>query len=326
MILAGDIGGTKANLALFSPDSNGLTRVALASYHSREFHSLPEVIERFRREHPAEITHAAFGIAGPVVNGTSKLTNLGWNVVGSEVASDLGLDSVGLINDLEATSYGTLRLRENDMITIQSGTPQQHGPIAVAAAGTGLGEGALVWDGKRYRSLPSEGGHADFGPRNELEIELLRFLLTKHERVSYERVVAGPGMMNLYEFFRTRADYPEPAWLTEEFKSGDPSAVVSRAGLRGKDRVCEMALDLFVSLYGAETGNLALKILATGGVYVGGGIGPKIQEKILGQEFIRSFVSKGRYTELLKSIPVYLILNDKTALLGAAHFALVMNT
>jgi glucokinase len=326
MILAGDIGGTKTNLALFSSDSTGLRQATTVSYQSREFRSLPEVIARFRHEHPAEITHAAFGIAGPVVNGTSKLTNLGWNVVGSEVANALGLHAVGLINDLEATSYGTLRLGEKDKITIQPGTPQQYGPIAVAAAGTGLGEGALVWDGRRYRSLPSEGGHSDFGPRNELEIELLRFLISKYGRVSYERVVAGPGIMNLYEFFRIRADYPEPSWLTEQFKNGDPSAVVSQAGLNGKDSVCVMALELFTSLYGAETGNLALKILATGGVYVGGGIGPKIQEKILSPAFIQSFYSKGRYTDLLKRIPVYLILNDKTALLGAAHFALVMNT
>jgi len=325
LILAGDIGGTKTNLAYFSTDGDRLVLSTFKSYMSREFGSLNEVIDRFTHEHPASIHHAAFGIAGPIVDATSKLTNLGWNVDARDVASLLRLDSVGLLNDLEATSYGVLRLGEGEKIILQEGTPQPRAAIAVIAAGTGLGEGGLVWDGKRYRSLPSEGGHTDFGPRNELEMNLLRFLLTKYDRVSHERVVAGPGVFNLYAFFRNRAQYPEPTWLTAQMKQGDPSAVISTAGSEGKDPVCVQALDLFVSLYGAEAGNLALKILATGGVYVGGGIAPKMLRKMQEGSFLESFVNKGRYTDLLKRIPVYVVLNDRTALMGAAHYALVMN-
>ncbi len=325
MILAGDIGGTKTNLAYFSVEGDRLVLSTFKSYMSREFSSLEEVIGRFTREHSAEITHAAFGIAGPIVNGTSKLTNLGWHVDAEQVASHLHLGSVGLLNDLEATSYGTLRLAEGEKVVLREGTPRPRAAIAVIAAGTGLGEGGLVWDGRRYRSMPSEGGHTDFGPRTELEMDLLRFLQTRYDRVSYERVVAGPGIVNLYEFFRSRAEYPEPEWLTVEMEQGDPSAAISKAGSEGKDDVCVQVIDLFVSLYGAEAGNLALKILATGGVYVGGGIAPKILKKMREGSFIDSFDSKGRYTDLLRKIPVYVVLNDRTALMGAAHYALVMN-
>jgi glucokinase len=325
MILAGDIGGTKTNLAYFSDEGDRLVLNTFKSYVSREFSSLEEVIGRFTREHSAGITHAAFGIAGPIVNGTSKLTNLGWHVDAKQVASHLHLGSVGLLNDLEATSYGTLHLAEGEKVVLREGTPRPGAAVAVIAAGTGLGEGGLVWDGRRYRSLPSEGGHTDFGPRTELEMDLLRFLRTKHDRVSYERVVAGPGIVNLYEFFRRRAGHPEPEWLTAEMKQGDPSAAISKAGSEGKDDVCVQVIDLFVSLYGAEAGNLALKILATGGVYVGGGIAPKILKKMQEGSFIESFDSKGRYADLLRKIPIYVVLNDRTALMGAAHYALVMN-
>jgi glucokinase len=325
MILAGDIGGTKTNLAYFSPEGDRLVLSTFKSYVSRDFGSLEEVIDRFTHEHSASITHAAFGIAGPIVDGTSKLTNLGWHVDAKKVASHLRLGSVGLLNDLEATSYGTLRLAEGEKVVLREGTPRPQAAIAVIAAGTGLGEGGLVWDGRRYRSLPSEGGHTDFGPRNELEMDLLRYLRTKYDRVSYERVVAGPGILNLYEFFRSRADYAEPDWLTTRMKKSDPSAAISRAGSEGKDPVCVQVIDLFVSLYGAEAGNLALKILATGGVYVGGGIAPKILRKMQEGGFVDSFVSKGRYTDLLRRVPIYIVLNDRTALMGAAHYALVMN-
>jgi glucokinase len=209
-------------------------------------------------------------------------------------------------------------------MVLNAGVPQPHAPIAVIAAGTGLGEGALIWDGRRYRAIPSEGGHTDFGPRNELEIELLRFLTKKFTRVSYERIVAGPGVVNLYEFFRSRASSPEPQWLKEKMAAGDPSATISHAGIDGTDQVCVEVVKTFASLYGAEAGNLALKVLATGGVYVGGGIAPKILPMIK-QHFMEAFTTKGRYSNLMKQMPVFIILNDKTALLGAAHFALVMN-
>lgn len=324
MILAGDIGGTKTNLAYFKNDGKISAPALVRSYPSQEYSSLNEVVRRLMLEHPAEITAAAFGIAGPVVEGHSKLTNLGWEVDAGELGEILKLRSVGLINDLQATAYGALNLSPQELVVLNAGTARQHAPIAVIAAGTGLGEGALVWDGKRYRSIPSEGGHTEFGPRNELEIELLRFLLKKYQRVSYERIVAGPGFVNLYEFFRSKAVAPEPQWLKEKMATGDPSAAISQAGADGADQVCMDVVRMFASLYGTEAGNLALKILATGGVYVGGGIAPKILP-IIKQHFMEAFTNKGRYSSLMQQMPVSVILNDKTALIGAAHYALVMN-
>ena len=207
---------------------------------------------------------------------------------------------------------------------LNAGIPQARLPIAVIASGTGLGESALVWDGKRYRAIPSEGGHTDFGPRTEVEVELLRYLTKKFGRVSYERIVAGPGFVNLYEFFRSRATSPEPLWLKEKLATADPSATISQAGMEGKDPVCVNVVETFASVYGAEAGNLALKILATGGVYVGGGIAPKILP-VIQKHFMEAFVTKGRYTGLMKQMPLYVILNEQAALFGAAHYALMMN-
>ncbi len=322
MILAGDIGGTKANLAYFLEEGHTLTLKAEASFPSQKYHSLEEVIDRMLFDHPVEITKAAFGIAGPVVDGKSKLTNLGWEVDSRRVSDMLKLESVGLINDLQATAYGTLRLSPDDKLVLQAGAPQPGSPIAVIAAGTGLGESALVWDGQQYRAIPSEGGHTDFGPRNEVEVELLRFLTAKFGRVSYERIVAGPGFVNLYEFFRSKAEYPEPGWLKEKLRSEDPSAAISQTGVEGKDQACVETVETFASVYGAEAGNLALKVLATGGVYVGGGIAPKILP-VIQKHFVDAFVTKGRYTGIMKQMPVCVVLNEKTALVGAAHYALM---
>lgn len=324
MILSGDIGGTKTHLALFDANDPSLRPLVVRSYPSRRYGGLPEVVRELLREHPASVSAAAFGIAGPVVAGKSKLTNLGWDVDGSEVASELRLPQVGLLNDLEAMAYGTLHIGAEERVVVQKGEPQPRRAIAVIAAGTGLGMGGLFWDGTRYRALPTEGGHTDFGPRDEVEIDLLRFLTKKFGRVSYERIISGPGLVNLYEFFRTRTEAPEPEWLRNEMASGDPSAAISAAGLAGKDAVCVQALERFVSVYGAESGNLALKMLSTGGVVVGGGIAPKILPFMQDGSFMRSFVAKGRYRKLLEQMPVEIILNDKAALIGAAHYAMVM--
>jgi len=323
MILAGDIGGTKTNLAWFTRDGERLTLVKHASYPSRDFATLEDVLGVFLREHPAKPEAAGFGIAGPVVNGRSRLTNLGWEVDSRPVAAMVGLPAVSLINDLGATAYGVLHLDAKDRLLLKQGAAQPGGAIAVIAAGTGLGEGGLVWDGKRYVAIPSEGGHTDFGPRDEVEMDLLRNLTAKFGRVSYERIACGPGLVNVYEFFRSRSRDPEPAWLAKERADGDPSAAIAKAALENADPEAVRALDLFVSVYGAEAGNLALKILATGGVYVGGGIAPKILKKIQEGEFVRSFVMKGRYEGLMRSMPVHVVLNDRIALYGAAHHALM---
>ena len=327
MILAGDIGGTKTNLGFFTLDNGKLVCGALKSYPSKQFSSLTDVIKRFQHELSLDIRMAAFGIAGPVVNGRCEATNLPWVVDSREISSAFGLPAAALLNDLEATAYGVLRLDKKDTLMLNAGTPQEHGAIAVIAAGTGLGEGALVWNSARqgYQTVPSEGGHSDFAPRNELEIHLLKFLLTTHKRISYERVVSGMGIVNLYQFFRAQVKYPEPQWLADEFASGDAAAVITTTAMAGKDEACVRTLELFVSLYGAEAGNLALKFLATGGVYIGGGIAPKILPELQQATFIDSFTNKGRFSALMKSLPVYVVLNESAALYGAAHFALLMN-
>ncbi len=325
MILAGDIGGTKTNLAFVETQGTQLMLRVYRSYPSREYKSLGEVLREFLTEYPTTITSAAFGIAGPVVNGSSKLTNLGWDVDAQEVATQLGLKSVGLINDLEATGYGALRIPKEDKTVLNEGVRRERGSIAVIAAGTGLGEGGLVWNGRRYQAIPSEGGHTDFGPHNETEYELLKFLSARFGRASYERIVSGPGIVNVYEFFRARSAKPEPGWLSERLKTSDAAAVISQVAIDGSDETCAQAMNLVISVYGAEAGNLALKFLATGGVLVGGGIAPRIIRALQTGSFLESFCFKGRYTNLLKQMPVEVIVNDKAALFGAAHYAGVMH-
>jgi glucokinase len=325
MILAGDIGGTKTNLACFSLTDGRLHLHTVASYPSQQYPHFEDILQKFIAGHPSKIALAVFGIAGPVIDGRCEATNLPWVVDARTIGTLLLLEHVLLLNDLEATAYGVLRLEDKDRLILNPGKPKPQGVIAVIAAGTGLGEGGLVWDGHRYKALASEGGHADFAPRNELEMDLLRFMLKRHERVSCERLLSGPGLHALYQFYRERASYPEPAWLQQEMSEGDPSAAISRTALEKKDEACVQALEMFVSLYGAEAGNLALKLLPTNGVYVGGGIAPKILPKIRDGSFLQSFTHKGRFSQLLSSMPVYVILNDKTALYGAAHFAVMMS-
>ncbi len=326
MILAGDIGATKTNLAYFRLTDGKIRPDGIASYPSNDFGSLEEVVEKFRSSHSAEIKAAAFGVAGPVVDGRTEATNLSWIVDSRSVARQLGLQQVGLINDLQATAYGILQLNDEDTLVLNKGIPDKGGTIGIIAVGTGLGEGALLWDGRQYRAMASEGGHSDFAPRNELEIEILRFMKRDLARVSYERILSGPGLRNLYRFFRSTAGYPEPEWLTKAMAQSDPSAAISDAALQGKDNVCVQAMDTFVSLYGAEMGNIALKFLATGGVFVGGGIAPKIITKLTDGPFMQAFLDKGRYSPLLSRMPVSVVLNDKTALFGAAHYALMLQT
>lgn len=323
MILAGDVGATKINLAYVEVSDGELRIRESETYLTRDFASFEDVLAAFVGPASHHVTAASFGVPGPVVNGAAKTTNLHWTIDSGLIAKQLGIASVGLINDLQATAYGVLRVAREDIRFLNNGVPREHGTIGVIAAGTGLGEGALVWTGTEYRALASEGGHTDFGPRNEMEIDLLRFLTREFGRVSYERLVSGPGIRNLYRFFRARSGNPEPSWLTEAFAGGDRSAVIVEAALAGTDDVCRESLDEFISAYGAETGNLALKVLATGGMYIGGGIAPRIVEELLSDRFLSACMEKGRYTELLSQIPIAVLLNDKAALYGAAHYALM---
>lgn len=321
MILAGDIGGTNTRLAFADEKAGCLTLVAEATFSSREHASLESVLRKFLSAHPIPITRAAFGIAGPVRHGRCDATNLPWVVDSHLVAREIGLERVGLINDLEANAYGVAALQREDFVLLNEGAVNAEGNAAIISAGTGLGQAVLYWDGRQHHPFATEGGHADFAPRNHLEMALLEYLMKQFQRVSYERVVSGPGLLNIYRFLRDTGRGEEPQWLAERMREQDPSAVISQSALRGESDLCAQALDLFVTLYGAEAGNLALKVMATGGVYLGGGIAPKIVEELRAPAFLNAFTSKGRMRPLLEAMSVRVILNQKTALLGAARFA-----
>jgi glucokinase len=265
MILAGDIGGTKTNLAFFEVQGRRLMPVAGETFASREHASLDDIVRRFVSAHALPIDSACFGVAGPIKHGRSEAVNLPWVVEARQLASDLGLATVALLNDLEANAYGIAALAPEDFVVLNAGAPDAEGNAAVIAAGTGLGEAGLYWDGKQHRPFASEGGHADFAPRHALEADLLRYLLAQFEHVSYERVLSGPGLYNIYRFLRDTGRGEEPSWLRQEMRAGDPSAAITRAALTGTCPLCGQALDLFVSIYGAEAGNLALAALSRAG-------------------------------------------------------------
>ena len=323
MILAGDIGGTNARLAYFQSQNGHLTVAAEGVFPSREHRGLDEIVTQFVMSQGRRPDVACFGIAGPVRNGKVETSNLPWTVEGTRLASELRLPSVHLINDLEANAWGISSLEEKDLVSLNRVKGTAVGNQAVISAGTGLGEAGLFWDGKNYDVFASEGGHCDFAPRTELEIELFRYLAARFGHVSYERIVSGPGLVNVYHFFRDTHRDEEPAWLGEELAYGDAAATISRAAVSGKSPLSEHALDLWISIYGAEAGNLALKIMATGGIYLGGGIAPKLVTKLAGPLFMQAFLAKGRMQALLESIPVKVIINDKIALFGAARYAVL---
>ena len=321
MILAGDIGGTNTRLALVAAKNRVMQILVERTFPSRERTSLEAVIEEFLAVRPCDLTRASFGIAGPVRDGRCEATNLPWVVDSKNVAKRLRLKRVGLINDLLANAYGIALLKGKDFVSLNKGSRNAKGNLAIISAGTGLGEAGAYWDGQEHRPFASEGGHSDFAPRNHLEVELLDYSMKRYRRVSYERLVSGPGLVLVYEFLRDTGKSKEPSWLAEELRVGDPAPIISQYALDGKSQLCLKALELFVSFYGAEAGNLALKVMATGGVYLGGGIAPKIISKLKEPEFMNAFTAKGRMRTLLKDIPVRVIMNPKTALLGAARHA-----
>jgi len=320
MILAGDVGGTKVNLALYDFIDGNLKHTRDKQYPAKEYSGLEEIVKEFIVSE--KVTAACFGVPGPVRDGRLRLTNLPWTLDSRELAADLKIDYVFLINDLQANGYGIAELGADQIFTLSEGDPRQLGNRALISAGTGLGESFMIWDGRDYVPYPSEGGHADFAPRNEDEIDLLRFLKQKYNgRTSTERVVSGPGLTNCYEFLREVRGVEEPAWLAERIANEDPNAVITEVAIAAKSEICEKALDMFVSAYGAEAGNLALKILSVGGLYVGGGIVPRILEKLKDGTFMKDFTDKGRLSQLLVNTPVRVILESKTALMGAAAYA-----
>lgn len=323
MILAGDVGGTKVHLALYGFDHGQLSHVRDERFPAHEYSGLEEIVAKFLSENGSpEITAACFGVPGPVRNGRLKLTNLPWLLDSRELSMRLNIAHLFLINDLEANGYGIPELTPEQILTLNVGDASAVGNRALVSAGTGLGEGVLVWNGKAHVPMASEGGHADFAPRNELEMDLLRYLMRQlGGRVSFERVVSGIGLKNVYTFLRDEKNMEEPDWLRDRMENEDPNAVIGEVGEQGKNELCVKTLDIFVSSYGAEAGNMALKVLASGGIYIGGGIAPRILTKMKDGTFMKSFIDKGRLSDLLIHTPVRIILESRAALMGAAAFA-----
>ncbi len=321
MLLAGDIGGTKTRLAIYSPEAGPRTPLVEATFPSGRYPSLEALVSDFLAQVDLKPKRASFGVAGPVVAGQATITNLPWVMSETQLQTALDLAPVRLLNDLAAIAQAVPWLESDDLYTLNEGQADPGGAIAVIAPGTGLGEGFLTWDGSRYRAHASEGGHTDFAPTNSLEVDLLRYLLDRLEHVSYERVCSGRGLPNIYAFLKDSGYAEEPAWLAEQLAAADdPNPVIVNAALaRGQQcELCVATLETFVSILGTEAGNMALNVLATGGVYLGGGIPPRILSALEGGRFMEAFRDKGRMSDLMARIPVHVILNPKVALLGAA--------
>lgn len=323
MLIAGDIGGTKTLLALYLPQAGARKPIAQAEFHSADYHSLDDVVRAFIAQTNKPVEAACFDVAGPVIDGRAHLTNLPWVLDAGAMQQALGLKRVMLLNDLKAVAYAVPHLLAEDTHSINEGHPDRNGPMAVIAPGTGLGEAFLIWDGSKYIACSSEGGHGDFGPFNATQAALWRYLSDRHGHVAYERVCSGSGIQNIYDFLRDTGHAPEPAALAASLATAaDRTPIIMRAALQDPpDALCAATLDLFVSILGAEAGNLALKVLATGGVYLGGGIPPRILSHLNDGRFMQAFVNKGRFADLLAKMPVKVITNQ-AALLGAALYGL----
>ena len=321
MLLAGDVGGTKTVLALFEAGAAAPQFVREATLPSRDFDTLEAAIDHFLRSGPrVAIEAACIGIAGPVVDGRCVTTNLPWVVDERVLAAEIPAGRARLLNDLEATAHGVFVLDATELAALQAGATRG-GNVVVIAAGTGLGEAIVVEDGARRIVIATEGGHTDFAPRGEIEEDLLRYLRKEFGRVSYERVLSGPGLVNVYRFLHDTGAARESPEVAGLMRDHDPAAVITDFGVRQADRLCAGALGIFVSVYGAEAGNLALKALAVGGVFVAGGIAPRIMPALAGGGFISAFRDKGRLSPLLEGMPVQVALNPKTPLYGAARVA-----
>lgn len=330
-LIAGDIGGTKTIIALYTPKSGPERPLCESAFPSGSYRSLRAIIKEFSDRYDVTgVDHAVFGVAGPVVGERAQITNLPWEIDAGYLQTELKIGRVRLINDLQAVAYSIPLLKGEDLLTLNTGSAVPTGPRAVIAAGTGLGEAYLTWDGNRYIAHASEGGHTEFGPADAIEIELLRYLMGRFEHVSYERICSGTGIPNIYSFLKDQGRHEEPAWLAESLvREPDAAAVIVNTALDpGKTcEICQEAVRIFLSILGAETGNLALKILASGGVYVGGGIPPRLVSIIRQSPFMEAYLRKGRLSGVISAFPVHLILNPRAGLIGAAHFGLdIMDT
>jgi glucokinase len=324
MILAGDVGGTKVHLALYNFTNGRLEAVRDQKFPAHEFANLDDVVRKFLAPGTAasDIVAACFGVPGPVRDGRLKLTNLPWVLDVRDLSQALSIPHIFLINDLEANGYGIPELAPDKIFTLHPGGPDSVGHRGLISAGTGLGEARLIWDGTVHRPIPSEGGHCDFAPRTDREIALLQYLRqTLKGRVSWERVVSGIGITNVYAFLRDIEKLDEPEWLRARLASEDPNAVIGQCAEDGSSSICFETMKTFSAAFGAEAGNIALQVLAMGGIYLGGGIAPKILKTLQNGAFMQAFLDKGRLSPLLAAIPVRVILDDTCALLGAAAYA-----
>lgn len=323
MILAGDIGGTNARLALFNIEDGQLALQANAVYPSRSASQFAEIIAQFRQEYPAAISSCCIGIAGPVNDGFCSATNLPWDLDANVLAQQCQIDRVTLLNDLEANAYGISVLKPADLLTISAGRAGASGNCAVIAAGTGLGEAGMFWDGSHHIPFASEGGHCDFGPRSDLQYELATYLQRRLGHVSYETILCGDGLTHTYDFIIQRSGVVEPPWLLQRFADSGKAATISATAVSGEFSPCSATLDLFLEIFGQEAGNLALKTMAKGGVYLGGGIAAKLAKSIQASPlFMQGFCNKDKMRHLMEGIPIHIILNEDTALLGAAAVAM----
>lgn len=325
LLLAGDVGGTKTNLAIFAMDEQRghLQLLRNERYPSGDFDGLGAIAKRFLEKGGEGKIHAAcFGIPGPVSNNRAQPTNLKWAVDGAELGTLLGIPSVSLLNDLAANAYGITELAPEDFVTLQDGLKNPAGNRCVISPGTGLGEAGLFWDGKKYRVWACEGGHSDFAPRSEIEVQLLAYLQTRFGHVSNERVVSGQGLTNIYAFLRDTGIGKQTPAAAEEMKTTDPAKVITKYAESGESQMCMQAVEIFVHCLAMEAANFALRAMATGGVYIGGGVPSKLLWKIKAPAFRQAFSAKGRLETLLEGMPLKVILNDQAALFGAARYAL----
>jgi glucokinase len=322
VILAGDVGGTKANMILSRLTESGLETIKEKRYVSQDYQSLKEILTDFLDGQPSPAT-ICFSVAGPVLEGKVKFTNLSWNIDSAEISAHLGGCPVSILNDLEATAYGLAGLKAEELTTLYQGTNETPGNIAILAAGTGLGEAGLFWDGQAYHPFATEGGHSDFAPRSAQDIALMNFLFTRHEHVSWERLLSGNGIYTIWQFLTDMEKKEAPAWLVKEMENTDPAPVISKAALEGTCPVCMEAIELFNRYLAIEAVNLTLKLKATGGLYLAGGIAPKLLPLLKQSTWNEVFEKSGRMRHLLKEVSVYVVLNEKAPLLGAGYYALL---
>ncbi|MCB9420836.1 MAG: glucokinase [Ardenticatenaceae bacterium] len=323
MLLAGDIGGTKTILTLMDTEKEVRHPLAEQRFASDEYESLEAIVQQFLTDTAVTVDIATFGVAGPVVNNRAQITNLPWMIDAAAIAQTFNIAHVYLLNDLEAIANAVTHLEPGDLTTLNVGQPAEHGAIAVIAPGTGLGEAFLTWTGTHYQAHPSEGGHTAFGPGNAEQIDLLHFLHGRYRHVSYERVCSGIGIPNLYDFLKWDGRHQEPDWLARAIAAAeDPTPVIVNAAIQDNVPLCIAVLNLFVDILGDEAGNLALKTLATGGVYIGGGIPPRILPQLQQPRFLQAFRRKGRFADLMAAMPIHVIEHPQAALLGAAHFGM----